>query len=172
MNLDGVAHRNPQNVSLRRRIGARLAHGVVVEIVGSHKQRHASSQPRERQREIGRPLLFRHTSSKASVLRVFGVAGERGLVEQQLLRCLQGFHALFVVGTVLKRVFDRVVGVLSAFLQIGFVLDVFLPVVANVLTNRLRGSGFEGRERFNGKNVFVLATVAEVFGVEILGGSS
>ena len=165
MNADGIAHRNPQNMSLGRRIGTGLAHRVIVEIVGSHKQRHARSQSRQCQREIGWPLVFRHTPSKAAILCVFCVCGERSLVEKQLLRELKRFDTLSVIRTILERVFDRILGVFSAFLQIGFVLDEFIPIVINILSNG------EGRSMLDGKNVFVLATIAEILGVEILGRS-
>ena len=171
MNADGIAHRNPQNMSLGRRIGTGLAHRVIVEIVGSHEQRHARSQSRQRQREIGWPLVFRHTPSKAAILCVFCVCGERSLVEKQLLSELKRFDTLSVIGTILERVFDRILGVFSAFLQVGFVLDEFIPVVINIISNGEGRSGFEGRECFDGKNVFVLATIAKILGVEILGRS-
>ena len=171
MNADGITHRNPQNVSLGRRIGTGLAYRVIVEIVGSHKQGQARSQSRQGQREIGWPLVFGHTPSKAAILCVFCVCGERSLVEKQLLCELKRFDTLSVIGTILERVFDRILGVFSAFLQVGFVLDEFIPIAINILSNGERRRGFEGRECFDGKNVFVLATITEILGVEILGRS-
>ena len=82
---------------------------------------------------------------------------------------LKGFHTLLVVRTILKRILDCRIGVFSAFLQIGFVLNEFVPRVENVLSNREWRSGLEGSESFDGENIFVLATIAKILSIEILG---
>lgn len=84
---------------------------------------------------------------------------------------LKRFDTLSIIGTILEGVVDRFLGVLSALLQVGFIFDKLFPIVGNILLDGKRRSGVEGRERFDGKNVFVLATIAEILGVEILGRS-
>lgn len=84
---------------------------------------------------------------------------------------LKRFDTLSIIGTILEGVVDRILGVLSALLQVGFIFDKLFPIVGNVLSDGERRSRAEGRERFDGKNVFVLAAIAEILGVEILGRS-